>query len=105
MNILDELIAERQTLMVDGAMGTELFVRGLTAGDPPEMWNLDQPDEIIEIHTNYINAGSDIIVTNSFGGTAFRLKLHKLENQVFEINKAAAMVAREAADKLSLIHI
>ena len=99
MNILDELIAERQTLMVDGAMGTELFVRGLTAGDPPEMWNLDQPDEIIEIHTNYINAGSDIIVTNSFGGTAFRLKLHKLENQVFEINKAAAMVAREAADK------
>lgn len=99
MNILDELIAERQTLMVDGAMGTELFARGLTAGDPPEMWNLDQPDEIIEIHTNYINAGSDIIVTNSFGGTAFRLKLHKLENQVFEINKAAAMVAREAADK------
>ena len=99
MNIIDELISERQTLMIDGAMGTELFARGLTAGDPPELWNIEQPDKIIDIHTNYINAGSDIILTNSFGGTAFRLKLHKLDDRVFEINKAAAMVAREAADK------
>ncbi len=98
MNIIEQLIAERQTLMIDGAMGTELFARGLTAGDPPEMWNLDQPDKIVDIHQNYINAGSDIILTNSFGGTAFRLKLHRLDDQVFEINKAAAMVARETVD-------
>ena len=97
-NIITELIAERQTLMIDGAMGTELFARGLTAGDPPETWNIDHPEKVIDIHQKYIDAGSDVILTNSFGGTAFRLKLHKLENQVFEINKAAAMVAREAAD-------
>ncbi len=84
--------------MIDGAMGTELFDRGLTAGDPPELWNIEQPDKITEIHQNYINAGSDIILTNSFGGTAFRLKLHKLDDRVFELNKAAAMVAREVAD-------
>lgn len=99
MNIIEELIAERHTLMIDGAMGTELFARGLTAGDPPELWNIEQPDKIIEIHQNYVNAGSDIILTNSFGGTAFRLKLHKLDNRVFELNKAAAMVARGVVDE------
>lgn len=98
MNILEELIAERKTLMIDGAMGTELFDRGLTAGDPPELWNIEQPDKITDIHQNYVNAGSDIILTNSFGGTAFRLKLHKLDDRVFEINKAAALVAREVVD-------
>lgn len=98
MNIVEELIAERQTLMVDGAMGTELFARGLTAGDPPELWNLEEVDKVVDIHTNYINAGSDIILTNSFGGSAFRLKLHRLDGRVFEINKAAAMVARHAVD-------
>ncbi len=99
MNIIDELIAERHTLMIDGAMGTELFSRGLTAGDPPELWNLERPDKIRDIHQNYVNAGSDIFLTNSFGGTAFRLKLHKLEGQVFELNKAAAMVGRQVADE------
>ena len=98
MNILDALIAERRTLLIDGAMGTELFARGLTAGDPPELWNVEQPDKIRDIHQHYINAGSDIILTNSFGGTSFRLKLHKLDGRVFELNKAAAMVAREVVD-------
>ena len=99
MNIIEELIAERTTLMIDGAMGTELFDRGLTAGDPPELWNIEYADRVADVHENYIKAGSDIILTNSFGGTAFRLKLHKLDNRVFELNKAAAMVARQAADR------
>lgn len=99
MNIINELIAERKTLMIDGAMGTELFDRGLTAGDPPELWNIEHPERVTDVHENYIKAGSDIILTNSFGGTAFRLKLHKLDNRVFELNKAAAMVARETADR------
>ena len=98
MTILDELLAERGTLLVDGAMGTELFARGLTAGDPPEAWNVDMPDEITSVHTGYIDAGSDIVLTNSFGGTAFRLKLHKLDGRVVELNHAAAQVARSAAD-------
>ena len=98
MTILTELLAERTTLLVDGAMGTELFERGLTAGDPPEAWNVDMPELVTDVHAGYIAAGSDIILTNSFGGTAFRLKLHKLDDRVIELNAAAARVARAAAD-------
>lgn len=98
MATLATLLAGRSPLLVDGAMGTELFARGLTAGDPPEMWNIDMPERVIDVHKGYIKAGSDIILTNSFGGTAFRLKLHNLQDRVVEINTAAAALARAAAD-------
>jgi len=95
---LSELLAERSHLLIDGAMGTELFARGLTAGDPPEMWNLEHASLVTDVHKGYIKAGSDIILTNSFGGNSFRLKLHNLQDRVFELNRASAEVAREAAD-------
>lgn len=95
-----ELLAEKGTLLVDGAMGTELFARGLTAGDPPEMWNIDMPSDVSDVHRGYLKAGSDMVLTNSFGGTAFRLKLHRLDDRVVELNTAAAAVAREAVDAL-----
>lgn len=95
---LAELLAERGHLLVDGAMGTELFARGLTAGDPPEMWNIEHTDLVTDVHKGYIKAGSDIILTNSFGGTSFRLKLHNLQDRVIELNRAAAQLARDAAD-------
>ncbi len=98
MTILDEALARRRPLLIDGAMGTELFARGLTAGDPPEMWNIDMPEVITGVHAGYIDAGSDIVLTNSFGGSAFRLKLHSLDDRVVEINEQAARVARAAAD-------
>jgi 5-methyltetrahydrofolate--homocysteine methyltransferase len=98
MTVLHELLAERTTLLIDGAMGTELFARGLGSGDPPEMWNIDHPDRVTAVHADYIAAGSDIVLTNSFGGTAFRLKLHKLDDRCIELNRAAAQVARAAAD-------
>jgi len=98
MNVLEELLAERGTLLIDGAMGTELFARGLGSGDPPEMWNVDHPDRVTAVHADYIDAGSDIVLTNSFGGTGFRLKLHKLDDRCVELNEAAAAVARVAAD-------
>ncbi len=98
MATIAELLEERGTLLVDGAMGTELFARGLTAGDPPEMWNINLPHDIVDVHKGYIKAGSDIILTNSFGGTAYRLKLHNLQDRVFELNEAAAARAREAVD-------
>ena len=98
MSAFHDVLSERGVLVLDGAMGTQLFAAGLESGDPPEEWNLSQPDKIASIHEAYINAGSDIFLTNSFGGTAFRLKLHKLDNQVFEINKAAAEIGRRAAD-------
>ena len=56
MNVLHDLLAERGTLLIDGAMGTELFARGLGSGDPPEMWNVDHPDRVTAVHADYINA-------------------------------------------------
>ncbi len=99
MTVLHELLAERGVLLIDGAMGTELFARGLGSGDPPEAWNVDHPDRVKAVHRDYIDAGSDIVLTNTFGGTRFRLKLHKLEDRTIEINRAAATIAREVADE------
>ena len=95
---LAELLETNGFLVVDGAMGTELFAAGLTAGDPPELWNLDHPDRIRAIHQAYVDAGSDIVLTNSFGGNRHRLKLHSLEGCVPELNAAAASIGREVAD-------
>ncbi len=95
---LAELLEANGFLVIDGAMGTELFAAGLTAGDPPELWNLDHPDRIRAIHQAYVDAGSDIILTNSFGGNRHRLKLHSLERRVPELNAAAASIGREVAD-------
>ena len=98
MNCLEQLLETHDVLLVDGATGTELFRTNLQPGDAPERLNVLLPDIIVANHTGYIEAGSDIILTNSFGGTAYRLRLHDLDNQVFEINKAAAANARAAAD-------
>lgn len=100
MTILDDLIAERGVLLIDGAMGTELFARGLESGGAPELWNVEHPDRVTAVHLDYIAAGSDIVLTNSFGGTGFRLKLHQADDRVIELNEAAARVARSAADSV-----
>ncbi|MAU02057.1 MAG: methionine synthase I [Anaerolineaceae bacterium] len=98
MNKLEQLLATHDYLIADGGMGTMLMAAGLEQGDPPEMWNLLHPDRIRAVHRGYIEAGSQIILTNSFGGTCFRLKLHKLQDRAYELNKAAAELARAAAD-------
>lgn len=92
-----------QPIMLDGAMGTMLFGMGLTFGDPPDQWNIlpEKRDLVRSVYRSYLDAGSDVILTNSFGGTSFRLKMHNLQGHVFEINKAAAAIAREeAGDKV-----
>jgi 5-methyltetrahydrofolate--homocysteine methyltransferase len=96
-----ELLNTTGFLVTDGAMGTELFAAGLMAGDPPEIWNLDHPDRIQTIHQSYVDAGSDMVLTNSFGGNRHRLKLHSLEGRVHELNAAAASIGREVADAAS----
>ncbi|MCT8266680.1 betaine--homocysteine S-methyltransferase [Afifella sp. JA880] len=95
---LQELLARKDVLMADGATGTNLFQMGLTAGDPPELWNADHPDRIRKLHDGFLGAGSDIILTNTFGANRFRMKLHNAQDRVFELNKLAAEIAREAAD-------
>jgi len=95
---LSALLAERGTLVADGATGTNLFALGLAIGEAPETWNLEQPDKVRRHYRSFIEAGSDIFLTNSFGGTSYRLKLHGAEDRVAEINEAAARLARAEAD-------
>ena len=98
MDSLTELLDANGFLVTDGAMGTQLFAAGLMAGDPPEVWNLEHPDRIRAIHQSYVDAGSDIILTNSFGGNRHRLKLHSMEGRVHQLNAAAAAIGRDVAD-------
>ena len=101
MNNLLKILDEKKYILADGATGTNLFAMGLETGDPPEPWNINHKNRIRALHQGFVDAGSDLILTNSFGGNSFRLKLHNLENQVFELNKAAAMIAKEVADEAS----
>lgn len=98
-NPIDALIAEKGVLLADGATGTNLFDMGLQSGEAPELWNEDAPEKIEALHQGFIDAGADIILTNSFGGTRHRLKLHHAQDRVFELNKKAAEIARRAAAK------
>jgi 5-methyltetrahydrofolate--homocysteine methyltransferase len=95
---LARLLAARPYLVADGAMGTNLFLRGLQTGDAPELWNVEHPDQVAAVHRAFVDAGSDIILTNTFGGNRHRLKLHKFEHRVRELNAAGARLAREVAD-------
>lgn len=95
---IDRLISEKGWVLADGATGTNLFARGLETGYPPELWNVERPDDVLWLHNSFLDAGSDLILTNSFGGTSFRLKLHQAQDRVVELNTAAAQLARQAAD-------
>ena len=95
---LTRLLSERDWLLADGATGTVLFNMGLTSGDAPEFWNVDKPDNIRKLYRGPVGAGSDIFLTNSFGGNAARLKLHDGQDRVRELNRAAAELGREIAD-------
>jgi 5-methyltetrahydrofolate--homocysteine methyltransferase len=101
MNRFLQLLEQGGPIVADGGMGTMLMAAGLLFGDPPELWNVlpERRDAIRAVHRGYLAAGAQLILTNSFGGTSFRLKLHNLQERVFELNKAAAELARlEAGD-------
>ena len=99
MASLATLLAERQVLLADGATGTSFFAAGLQAGDPPDLWNEERPETVKAHYRSFIEAGADIILTNTFGSTRQRLKLHNAESRVFEINRLGAALAREVADE------
>ncbi|WP_457585887.1 betaine--homocysteine S-methyltransferase [Ensifer canadensis] len=98
-NVLSDLIAEKGVLLADGATGTSLFAMGLEAGEAPEIWNETRPENITKLHQDFVDAGADIILTNSFGGTRHRLKLHHAQDRVHDLNRRAAEIARAVADK------
>lgn len=83
---LQTLLDTKGVLLADGATGSNLFGMGLQTGDAPELWNTDHPDKIAQHYRNFVEAGSDIILTNTFGGTHFRLKLHQAADRVAELN-------------------
>ncbi|SMO43351.1 betaine--homocysteine S-methyltransferase [Ruegeria faecimaris] len=98
-NALSKLLDSNTTLLADGATGTNLFNMGLQSGDAPELWNVDAPDKIRALYQGSVDAGSDLFLTNTFGGTSARLKLHEAQNRVGELNRAGAELGREVADK------
>lgn len=94
-----KLLEANRYLVADGAMGTTLFALGLEGGGCPELLNVEQPDLVEKVHRGFIDAGSDIILTNTFGGNRRRLALHRLQDRVEELNQAAVEIARRAADQ------
>lgn len=91
-------------LIADGATGTNLFTRGLPAGVPAESWVLEQPDQIMQLHKDFIAAGADILLTSTFGATKIRLAGSALEGRAAEVNQRAVSLVRQAAqDKRVLI--
>jgi 5-methyltetrahydrofolate--homocysteine methyltransferase len=98
---MDKSLVERlsvgETLIADGATGTMLFQAGLPAGTPPEAWNVERPEQVVALHRAYIEAGSQIILTNTFGGSRLKLDKSGWGERVAELNRAAAELARQAA--------
>ena len=103
MSTLISRLEARKVLVADGATGTMLQRAGLEPGVAPERWNLENSEAILELHQGYVNAGSDLILTNTFGGTAIRLKREGLSDQAAAINQTAARLAREVAGESVLV--
>jgi len=98
-----ERIAEGKVLVSDGAWGTFLHQKGLKADECPESWNLKHPEEVMEIAKSYVEAGADIILTNSFGASPLKLEGYGLEGEAFRLNKSAAELSKKAAGERSLV--
>ncbi len=88
-------LAKKRIVLLDGGMGTELIKKGFAGGGPPEAWNIEKPDIVKNIHKKYFDAGSDAVLTNSFGGNKIKLASFGMEKRCFELNKQAAELAYE----------
>ena len=103
MGKLLEEVKKGKVLISDGAWGTFLFQRGLEMGDCPELWNITHRNDVFEIAKSYIDAGADMILTNSFGGSPHKLAQYDLADRTSELNEAAAVISREAAGSEHLV--
>jgi methionine synthase I (cobalamin-dependent) len=95
--VLESLLRTKSHLLADGATGTNLFAMGLASGEAPELWNKEQQGRIEQLHRGFLEAGADIILTNTFGCNRRRLALHNLQEQTRELNRLGAEIARSVA--------
>ena len=103
MSSLLAALKSKNILISDGAWGTFLHQRGLQPGECPELWNITHRDDVFAIAKSYIDAGADIILTNSFGGSPSKLEHFGLQNRCAELNEAAAVISRTAASTDHLV--
>lgn len=96
-------LAQGRRLIADGATGTMLMAAGLPAGAPPELWNAAQPEKVIALHRAYLEAGSQIILTNTFGGSRLKLEKMGFGERAHELNLRAAKLARKAAGDTAFV--
>ena len=94
---ITDAVKSGRILVSDGAWGTFLQKKGMKPGECPELWNIEHRDEVKDIVKSYVNAGADMVQSNSFGGNSFKLEHFGLKEKVSEINEAAAKISREAA--------
>jgi 5-methyltetrahydrofolate--homocysteine methyltransferase len=102
----DAALAAPGPFLADGGMGTMLFAAGLDLGDPPDAWNVTNPDAVSAIHRGYLEAGSRIVLTNTFGANRLRMAMHGDKSRVAELNRAAVALLRQevmAAGGLALV--
>jgi 5-methyltetrahydrofolate--homocysteine methyltransferase len=95
MGAWEEMLGRPGWVLADGGMGTMLMELGLQFGASPELWNVEHPDRVRRVHRGYLQAGSRVILTNTFGCNRLRLSLHNLQDRVVEFNTAAAKLARD----------
>jgi 5-methyltetrahydrofolate--homocysteine methyltransferase len=98
-----EKIAEGKILVSDGAWGTYLHQKGLKVGECPELWNQEHPDDVMDIARSYVEAGADMILTNSFGGSPLKLEGYGLKERTYELNRSAAEISKRAAGNRALV--
>jgi 5-methyltetrahydrofolate--homocysteine methyltransferase len=103
MSRLVALLSVDRPVLLDGGMGTLLQDRGLEDGAPGELWNLENPDAVRAAHAAYAEAGSQVLTTNTFGGTRPRLDMHGLGDRLAEVNSSAARIARSVADEHGIL--